>query len=70
MVQRGQGLGLTLEASEAIDIVRERLGQDLDRDVSVQRRIACAKYFPHPALADLGGNFVNAEADAGSQGQR
>ena len=69
MVQRGQGLGLALEAGEAIGIVREGLGQDLDRDVAVQFRIARAKYLPHPAFADLGRDFVNAEAGAGSQGQ-
>ena len=66
MVQRGQDLGLTLEASEAIDIVREGRGQDLDRDVAVQFRVARAKYLPHPAFADLGNDFVNAEAGAGS----
>jgi hypothetical protein len=66
VVQRGQGLGLTLEASEAIDIMREGCGQDFYRDVAVQFRIARAKDLPHPAFADLGGDFVNAEAGAGS----
>jgi len=37
MVQRGQGLGFTLEAREPIGVMRERLGQDLDGDVSIAR---------------------------------
>ena len=40
MVQRGEDFRFTLKAREPIGVVRERLGQDLDRDVAAQPRIA------------------------------
>ena len=33
MIQRSEGLGLALEPREAVGVMREGLGQDLDRDV-------------------------------------
>ena len=62
-------LRFTLEAREAVGVVREGLGQDLDRDVSVQLRIARPIDLPHAPFADLGGDFVDAEAGAGRKGQ-
>ena len=64
MIQRGKGLRFTLEAREPIGVVCEGIGQDLDRDVSVQLRIARAIHLAHPAFADLGGHFVRAESSA------
>ena len=69
MIQRGEGLGFTLEASQAIRVVRKRLGEDLDRDVAVQLRIARAKHLAHPADTDAGDDFVDAETGAGFEGQ-
>ena len=69
VVQRGEGLGFTLEAREPISIVGERLGQHLDRDVAIQFRIAGAKYLPHSPFPDAGDHFVDAEANAGGEGQ-
>ena len=69
VVQRGEGLGFTLEACEPISVVCERLGQDLDRDVAIQLRIAGAKNLPHAAFADAGDNFVDTETGTGSKRQ-
>ena len=69
MIQRGQGLRFTLEARQAVCSVRERLGQDLDRDVAIQLCIARAKDMAHTPFADLGGDFIDAEARAGGECQ-
>ena len=49
--------------------MRERLGQDLDRDVAIQLRVARAKDLAHAAFADRRSDLVDAEAGAGSEGQ-
>ena len=69
MVQRGEGLRFALEACEPLGVVRERLGQDFDRDVSVQLGIAGSIHLAHPAFADLGRDLVDAKAGAGGEGQ-
>jgi hypothetical protein len=69
MIQRGQGLGFALEAREPVGVVRERVRQDLDRDVSVQRRVASPIHLAHSAFAQLSGDFVDAETRARSEGQ-
>ena len=43
--------------------------QDLERDVAIQLRVAGAIDLPHPALANLGNDFVDAEASAGCECQ-
>ena len=69
MIQRGEGLRFALEAGAAISVVRERLGQDLDRDVAIQLRVARTKHLPHTAFADLRSDLVGAESGAGCKGQ-
>lgn len=69
MIQRGQRPGFTLEAREPISVVRERFGQDLDRHIPIELRIAGAIHLPHAAFADLSGDVVDAEARAGSESQ-
>ena len=68
MVQRGQRLRLALETRKAIRIVRERLGQDLDRDVAIELGITRPIDFAHAAHADLRGDFVGADAGAWAEG--
>ena len=68
MVQRREDLRFAREPCEAFRIGGERIGKDLDRDVTIQLRIARAIHLPHSAYADLGRDFVRAEACAGSQG--
>lgn len=53
MVQRRERLGFTLEAREAIGVAGERVGQDLERDIAIQLRIARAKHLAHAAFAEL-----------------
>ena len=43
--------------------------QDFERDVTIQFRVAGAVDHPHPALADLRDDFVDAESGAGSECQ-
>ena len=66
---RREGLGFTLEAREPIDVVRERLGQDLDRDVAIQLRVAGPEDLPHAAFADAGDHFVDTETGTGVKRQ-
>ena len=44
MIQRRQHFGFTLEARQAIGIVREGVGQHLDRDVAASRLVSVARY--------------------------
>ena len=57
MIQRGEDLGFALEARQPIGVVRERFGQDLDRDVAIQLRVARAIDLAHPACADAARGF-------------
>ena len=70
VIQRRERLGFTLEAREPISVVRERLGQDFDRDVAIQLRVAGPEDLPHAACADAGDNFVDTETGTGGEGQR
>ena len=53
MVQRGQQLGLAVETSQAIGVLRDHRGQHLDRQLALQRRIERLPDDAHPSLADL-----------------
>jgi len=57
-------LGLALKASQALRVVGERVGKELQRDVAVQLGIARTVDLPHPAFADESGDLVRAEANA------
>ena len=56
MIQRGERLRFALEAREPVGIACEGVGQDLDRDIAIQLRIARAIHLAHAARADLGGD--------------
>ena len=49
--------------------LREGVRQDLQRDVAIELRVAGAIDLAHAACADLRGDFVGAEAGAGSESQ-
>jgi len=70
MVQRGEDLRLSLEASEAIGIIGEGIRQDFQGDVAIQLGIARPIHLAHSPFTDLGGDLVRAKAGAGRQGQR
>ncbi len=64
-----QRLRFAREPREPVGIAGERVGQDLQRDVAIELRIARTEHLAHPACADAGDDFVDAEARAGSEGQ-
>jgi hypothetical protein len=64
VIQRREQLRLALEAREPLRIACDRLRQDFDRDVAIQRRIARAIDFAHPAGANRTDDLVRAETGA------
>ncbi len=64
MVERGEGLGLALEAREALGIARHVGGQHLERDVASELRVGRAIDLAHSAGADGGGDAVVGERAA------
>src|SRR5690606_27651886 len=67
VVELGEQLRLALEAREALGIGDEAGGQDFDRDVAFELGIVGAIDLAHPAFAELGGDLVGTEADAGGE---
>ena len=67
MVQRGERLRFAREAGEAFRDQRKELGQDLDRDVAIELRIARAIDLAHAAPTELADHFISAQAGARSQ---
>ena len=70
MVDRGQQLGLALEAGQPRGVGREFLGKDLDRHLAVQRGVDRLPDHAHPALADLFGKAVVEQHLARFEGHR
>jgi len=70
MIQRGEDFGFTLKSREAIGISGHRCRQYFDRDLAFQVRVGGAIHLAHAAGANLRGDVVDAEASAGSEGQR
>ena len=69
VVQRRQRLSFAGEPGEAISVVRERVRQDLQRDIAIELRVAGPVDLAHAPFADLRGDFVDAEARAGGESQ-
>ena len=69
MIQRRERLRLALEPRHAFGVGGERVRQDLDRDLAAERRVRRPVDLPHAALTDQRGDFVDAEAGAGSESQ-
>ena len=67
MVERGQQLRLAREARSALRIGDEDVGQDLDRDVAIELRIASAIDLAHSAGPKRAEDLVRTEARAGGQ---
>ena len=68
MVQRGEHLRLALEPRQPLGVGDERLGQDLDRDVAVEPRVARAIHLAHAAGAEGGEDLVRTQAGALAKG--
>ena len=65
MVQRGERLGLAVEARQALRIGGDRLGQDFDGDRSAKVRIRGAIHLAHAAFAHLVTDPVRTDLLAG-----
>ena len=61
------GLRFTGEPGEPVGIVRERVRQDLQRDIAIELRVPRTEHFAHPSRADGREDFVWAEFSAGCQ---
>ena len=70
VIQRGEQLGLALQASQPLRASREGVRQYLDRDVPIELGIASAIHLAHPACAKQGGHFVRSQAGTGFHGHR
>ena len=64
MRQRGDGLGLSLEARESARILREVRGEDLDRDVPIELCVLRPVDLSHAARAERREDLVGAETGA------
>ena len=62
MIQRGEQFGFALKPREPIGIVGERVGQNLDRDLALQPRVARAIHLAHAACAEQRDDFVRPDA--------
>jgi hypothetical protein len=67
VVQRREELCFPLETRKALGIIGERIRQNLDCHIAFQLSVPRTPHFAHAAHADLGGDFVRAEARTGSQ---
>ena len=68
MVQRGERLRLTLESRQPVGLMGKAVGQRLDGDLASKVGIERAINLTHPALADLGDDFVGPDASARYEG--
>jgi hypothetical protein len=62
VIERRQRLRFAGEPSKPVGITGEGLGQDLQRDVAIELRVAGTVHLAHPAGAEGGENLVRAEA--------
>ena len=56
------------EACQPVGILRKGVRQNLDRNLATKVDIGGAPDFSHSAHANLGGDFIRAEAGASSEG--
>src|SRR6187402_194893 len=67
MRQRRDGFGFAIEARQPLRITRDGFRKNLDRDVSIESRIARAIDLSHPAGPKRAQDFVSSEAAAGRE---
>ena len=58
VVQRCQHVRFALESRQPVGIVHERIGQNLQRDITVQLDVAGSMDFAHSTDADARGDFI------------
>jgi hypothetical protein len=62
VVERGEDLGFTVKAGEAVGIVGERRWQQFDGDFAIQLGVRGTPHFAHPTFAELTGDPVMSDA--------
>ncbi len=62
MIQRRQHFGFTLEASQAVRMMRQCRGQNFYGDIAVELCVASAVHFTHAARAERRKNLVGAQS--------
>ena len=70
MIQRREHARFALEPRQPVRIVNDRIGQDLDRDVAVEARVARAIDLAHATGAESADDLVGTEAGAGCECHR
>jgi hypothetical protein len=58
MTERGEDLRLAVKARHALFVVREVLGQQLQRDIAVQARVGRTEHLSHAASSELAGYAI------------
>ena len=64
MIERREHLRLARESRQPIRVAREQLGQDLERDVAIEFRVARAIDLAHAALPKPVEDLVSADSAA------
>jgi hypothetical protein len=64
MIQRRKGFGFAFESRQPLRIVRKRIGENLDGDVTAKVEVRRAIDLAQAAHPDPGANFIRAESDA------
>jgi hypothetical protein len=67
VVERGERLGFALEAPQPLLVVRELVGQDLDRHLALEPRVLGAVDLAHSAGAEGAEDLVEGEGLAGGE---
>ena len=70
VVEAGDGLGLAVEALDALGVEGHARGEDLERDLAVELDVARREDGPHGAAPELLQDLVGTDPRAGSEGQR
>ena len=67
VIERARGTRLLLEALQALVPRRERLGKNLDRDVTSEMRVARAPHLSHAARSEWRADFVRPKPCSGCE---
>ncbi len=70
VVERSEHLRLALEPRETIGVARECLGQNLQRDVAIELRVACTPHLAHAARTEQCDDFIRTENTTGGDSHR
>jgi hypothetical protein len=70
VIEGGKHAGLAFEPSQALGILGERRGQDLDGGIAMERRIPGAEDLTHAARANRRYDFLGAHARSSAHAVR